>query len=468
MGGTDAGDFDIEDGVLTFKKSPNFEAATGGGPADTDMSNTYIVTVQASDGGADTTATEAVTIEVTNVEEAGMIMLSTLQPQVGVAIMATLSDPDGIEADNLASISWQWYRGNTAIAGATNGAGALTSTYTPAASDIGSVVSAKAMYDDDVGDDKSAQQDSAHAAREAPTSNVTPTFPIVAGQSDNTNQVREIAENTSAGTNIGDPVAASDPDVLTYSLEGEDEASFSIDRATGQLRTKAALNHEEEESYSVMVKATDPFGAEAEVTVTITVNDVNEAPMVTGATTIDIAESQTDLDDTGTDDRYTVTDADEDDDVSVDADIKWSLSGADSSKFSLTDTDETRTLSFEEAEAPNFESPGDSDGNNVYEVTVVVTDTKGNTDEHVVMVKVTNVEENGAIEFSTLQPRVGFPVTATLTDQDNVNADSLEWQWYRGDTFTDANVPTTECADATPDNCLIKGATSPTYRSAAG
>ena len=39
---------------------------------------------------------EAVTIEVTNVEEAGTIMLSTLQPQVGRAITATLTDPDGI------------------------------------------------------------------------------------------------------------------------------------------------------------------------------------------------------------------------------------------------------------------------------------------------------------------------------------------------------------------------------------
>ena len=138
MGGTDAGDFDIKDGVLTFKKSPNFEAATGGGSAESDTSNTYMVTVQASDGGQDTTAMEEVTIEVTNVEEAGTIMLSTLQPQVGVPITATLSDPDVIGDGNLASISWQWYRGNTAIAGATNGAGALTSAYTPAAGDIGS------------------------------------------------------------------------------------------------------------------------------------------------------------------------------------------------------------------------------------------------------------------------------------------------------------------------------------------
>ena len=99
--------------------------------------------------------------------------------------------------------------------------------------------------------------------------------------------------------------------------------------------------------------------------------------------------------------------------VSVGANITWRLSGADASKFSITDTGATRTLSFEAGPneaGPNFESPRDTGANNVYEVTVVVTDTKGNTDEHAVMVKVTNVEEDGAIEFSTLQPRVGFPL----------------------------------------------------------
>ena len=54
----------------------------------------YTVTVQASDGGVDTTATEEVTIEVTNVDEPGTVTLSTLQPQVDVVITATLDDPD--------------------------------------------------------------------------------------------------------------------------------------------------------------------------------------------------------------------------------------------------------------------------------------------------------------------------------------------------------------------------------------
>ena len=470
--GNDMEDFAIENGVLRFVSSPDFEMPSDGG-AD----NIYVVTITASDGGANTTATETVTINVTNVEEPGMITLSTLQPQVDEDIIATLSDPDTIDATDQAAVTWQWYRGNNPIAGATDATvnnTVPTSTYIPAAGDIGSVVSAKAMYDDDEGDDKTAEQDSAHAAREAPTSNVPPTFPTLAGETD-TNQTREISENTLAGTNIGDPVTASDTDVLTYSLEDDaDASSFDINRATGHLITKAPLDYEDsgnsDHLFIVNVTATDPFGALTMAQVTITVTDVNEAPELAGVVSIDLAENITGLNDSDTsvtEGQFTVTDEDEDDNVSDDADIKWLLSGADSSKFQLTTTGATRTLSFEAM--PNFESPGDSDGNNVYEVTVMVTDTDSNTDSQAVMVKVTNVEEPGSIEFSTLQPRVGFPVTATLTDQDNVNEDDLEWQWYRGDTFTAVTASEEdECDGATDDDCLIKGATSASYRPAVG
>ena len=416
---------------------------------------------------------EAVTINVTNVEEPGTVMLSTLQPQVGVEITATLTDPDNIGTDNLSSIEWQWYRGTIAIAGGTNGEGAITSMYTPAAGDIGSVLSAKAMYDDDEGDDKTTEQESAHAAREAPTSNVPPTFPTPVGQ-ETTNQEREVAENTPAGTNIGAPVVASDTDVLTYSLEEPntgDAASFDINRATGQLITKAALDHEGDPDYEVMVKATDPFEAEVLAVVTIEVTDVNEAPSVAGAASIDHPESNDATVTALATNQYTVTDVDEDDDVTNATEVKWSLSGADTSKFEITGTGATRTLAF--LANPDYESPGDSGANNVYEVTVVVTDTKGNTDEQAVMVKVTNIEELGAVELSTLQPRVGFTVTATLADPDNITADSVSWQWYREATisiteanfatFSPATLPTNECDATNTTNCSIKGATSAAY-----
>ena len=125
--------------------------------------------------------------------------------------------------------------------------------------------------------------------------------------------------------------------------------------------------------------------------------------------------------------------------------MDWSLSGADASKFDITTTGATRTLSFKAN--PDYESPGDSGGDNVYEVTLVVTDSKGNSDEQDVTVKVTNLEEDGVVTLSTLQPRVGFPVTATLADPDNVTAGSVSWQWYNGDIEDEQNA----IEDATSD-----------------
>ncbi len=456
----DMGDFDIKDGVLRFKSSPDYEMAV-----DENTDNTYVVTVQASDGGDDTTATEVVTIEVTNVEESGTVTLSTLQPQVGVAITATLTDPDNATAT---TVTWQWYRGNSEIVGATGGAGALMSSYTPTTGDVGSVLRATAMYDDAEDKDKTAQEDSAHAVRQAPESNIPPTFPDQDLTMDDvqTAQTRTVAENTPAGTNIGAPVVASDPDVLTYSLDGTDAMSFDINRATGQLITKVALNFEDNPPDTVTVTATDPFGATVMSVVTITVTDVNEAPMVTGDASIDHPESNDEsivapLDADPED--YTGSDVDAAD---QDTGLTWTLSGADASKFDITTTGAMRTLSFKAN--PNYESPGDSGGDNVYEVTLVVTDSEGNTDEQDVTVKVTNIEEDGVVTLSTLQPRVGFPVTATLADPDNVTADSVSWQWYRGGNLQTSSLSETECADADADNCPIKDATSGTYTAAAG
>lgn len=65
ISGTDAGDFSIvpSTGVLTFSTAPNFES-----PADADANNSYIVTVQVSDGTASDSQT--ITVNVTNVNEA--------------------------------------------------------------------------------------------------------------------------------------------------------------------------------------------------------------------------------------------------------------------------------------------------------------------------------------------------------------------------------------------------------------
>ena len=72
---------------------------------------------------------------------------------------------------------------------------------------------------------------SVNRVRAAPdTTDEEASFPAGSG-------ARSVAENSPAGTNVGDPVAADDTqdDVLTYSLSETDPGSFKIDPATGQI-----------------------------------------------------------------------------------------------------------------------------------------------------------------------------------------------------------------------------------------
>ena len=93
---------------------------------------------------------------------------------------------------------------------------------------------------------------------------------------------RTVAENTGANQNIQHPVRATDPDGhrLTYRLSGTDETRFAVVTGSGQLRTRSgvAYDFETTDRYSVTVEAEDPFGATAEIDVTIHVTDINEPP----------------------------------------------------------------------------------------------------------------------------------------------------------------------------------------------
>ena len=114
------------------------------------------------------------------------------------------------------------------------------------------------------------------ASAQAPPPNSSPEFP------DTETGNRGVDENTGPGQNIGTPVAASDPDddTLTYTLSGPDAAAFDIVATSGQLQTKAALDHESRDSHSVTVTATDTPGLSADIDMTITVANVDETATV--------------------------------------------------------------------------------------------------------------------------------------------------------------------------------------------
>ncbi len=96
---------------------------------------------------------------------------------------------------------------------------------------------------------------------------------------------REIEENTPASTNIGASLRYTAEGVNSCSrviLRGPDARAFDVERVFRciQLKTKSALDYETKDSYEVKVIISASVGGSRDaITVTITVTDVNEAPM---------------------------------------------------------------------------------------------------------------------------------------------------------------------------------------------
>ena len=361
--GTDSGDFEeFGSGVLSFLAAPDYED-----PADSNRDNIYRVTVRATDGT--NVGTLEVTVNVTNVEEAGSISLSSLQPQAGTRLTATLSDPDGRPS----AVTWEWERSPNGFSSWTPIDGAASASYTPTDDDVGDYLRVTASYTDPEGSGKNAQAVSANAVQAAPiVVNNRPVFPSTETRE------RSVDENTPAGRDIGDPVEAMDDDndTLTYSLDTGSLAFFDIDEGSGQLWAKAALDREKRSSYSVRVTATDPSRASATITVAITIVNVDEDPVLTGDAVVSYAEGGT-----GAVFTYRATDPERET-------ISWSKSGTDSDDFEISDRG---VLSF--VTPPDYDAPADAGGDNVYRVTVAASDPAGRSDSIDVTVNVTEVDE---------------------------------------------------------------------------
>ena len=86
---------------------------------------------------------------------------------------------------------------------------------------------------------------------------------------------RTVAEDTTAGINIGTAVSATDVnnDLLTYTLSGADANFFTVDNTTGQLRTSSTLDYETKPTYTVTVTVMDGTFTSS-IIVTINVTDV--------------------------------------------------------------------------------------------------------------------------------------------------------------------------------------------------
>ena len=200
------------------------------------------------------------------------------------------------------------------------------------------------------------------------------------------------------------------------------------------VAARTTLDADTIDSYMVTVTATDPWGAAATPTgaieeeVTITINGVNEAPAITAGVTKTAVDENTPI--ATADSTYMATDVDQEEDVP----LIWTVSGTDEGDFEISNEAGTLgQLTFKKL--PDYEKPVDSNMDNVYMVTVVATDAGVNsknkmTAERAVVVTVMNVEEDGTVTLSSVQPKVGVELTAEVTDLDGGVKD-VTWRWHR-------------------------------------
>ena len=381
--GADAAAFQLQGSrsthTLHFEQPPDFERQP-----------TYAVAVVVSDAAA-LSATVAVTVTVSNVDEPGTIALSSTQPRVGEPITATLTDPDG----RVTNVGWTWSSG-------TGTADGLTSTVTPTQDMVGTRLQATATYEDGQGSGKSAQsiQTAAVVGRPDPVGGLSAT----PGDGQVTLGWTTPAANGSPITHyeyrqrLAEDDAPWQPDWTTIPNSAAETTSYTIaDLTNGR-------------AYTFEVRAVNAVGEGPAARTTATAVSPNRPPTLDGPGAVSFAENS--LEAVGT---YTATDPDDDP-------LLWSLTGGNARAFELQGTGTSRTLYFRQA--PDFETqPG-------YTVEVVVTD--GSLSAAVaVAVRVSNVDEPGTIALSSTQPRVGEPVTATLADPDG-RVSTVEWTWSSG------------------------------------
>ena len=222
-----------------------------------------------------------------------------------------------------------------------------------------------------------------------------------------------MAEGSTAVTTL----TATDPenDPLTWSIPagmagGADGGAFSL-TATGVLTFTAAPDYEastdddEDNVYAVTVEVSDGTNA-TPAALEVTVEDV--APGLAGPTTARHPEGKRGL-------RIAA--------YSVDDDVTWSLTGDDAAQFTIAGG----FLRF--VDPPDYENAADADTDNVYNVTVQADDGTA-TEMTGVAVTVTNIDEPGVVTLSTLNPRLGTALTATLADPDTMSG-TPTWLWER-------------------------------------
>ena len=367
-------------GALRFINAPDYEV-----PADLDGDNSYLITIKATD----TSGYES--------EQRLTVNISDLSDEISPFITGLSGNPGdssssiSIKENNLVihtlnaneSVTWSLNDSLDSSSFSINAStGALSFTSAP---------DYETPYDNDSNNqyllDVRATDLAGNYSDQALTVSildVNETPPSITGPSGaagDTTSSKSLAENISAVYSF------TANENVTWSINGgTDQNLFNIDISTGALSFTSAPDYESpsdsdsNNSYVVTVRATDDDGNTSDQTLTTTITDVGDetAPNIIGpsgaagdaTSSISIREH--------TENIFTFT---------ANESITWSISGGDDQNLFNIDSS-TGVLSFKSA--PNYESPSDSDSNNIYLVTVKATDSSGNSSEQILATTITD------------------------------------------------------------------------------
>ena len=284
---------------------------------------------------------------------------------------------------------------------------------------------------------------------------------------------RTVAENAETGSIVGDAVQAveeldDDGEITTtfkYGLEDTisgDDSFFTINFDTGQIRvgevsfpaplpagvidlpenvdapgmTDPTLDYEGNNTFTLIVSATDTDNGtrKAIATVNISLTNLNERPYFDKVSrdavgvTVTYSEHRT---------NAVVPQL-----AAVEPDggsLRWEVTGADAGAFVIVDVEDIGDgkdrVQLRFKSQPNFEARGGV--NSPYNVIVRATEVTAVGGGPAlaatldVTVQVDDSNEDGSVELNWLQPEVGTPIMASLSDPDVGVTDPPSWTWYR-------------------------------------
>ena len=389
-GGTDASLFTISGNNLVLTD----------GVLDFETQSSYDVTVRITDSGS-LTHDQSFTINVNDLNEAPIFSSTAVTSATQNTLYSYTINTNDVDGDGLtisATTKPIW------LSFTDNGNGTATLSGTPDNSHVGDHNVVLSVSDGNLVDTQSFT---------LTVSNVNDS-PIITSNGATASATINVAENQTAVTTV----TATDADILdtpTFSITGGvDQGLFSI-TSVGVLSFNSVKDFETKIDsntdgvYEIEVTASDGNSGTDVQMILVTITDVNEAPGITSVNSQSADENQTTIATISANDPENNT-------------LSYSLSGgADLSKFTI-DTN-SGLLSF--STAPDFESPTDSDMDNVYQVEVKVDDGNGGTIQQLITVNVNNVNEAptltsflGTIE-STIEDKQIEITFSELTDQAN-------------------------------------------------